>query len=120
MMAKFLANENVPSAAVHAAQQAGIDLTWVRDTSPGSDDESVLAMAKTGSRVVVTFDKDFGELAFRKGVGASCGVILLRPRLRSPEFLTKFLLTVLTQDIEWQGHFTVAQEGSIRVVPLPS
>ena len=47
-------------------------------------------------------------------------MILLRPRLRSPEFLTKFLLTVLTQDIEWQGHFTVAQEGSIRVVPLPS
>ena len=65
-MAKFLANENVPGAAVHAAQQAGIDLTWVRDTSPGSDDESVLAVAKTGSRVVVTFDKDFGELAFRK------------------------------------------------------
>ena len=119
-MAKFLANENVPGAAVRAAQQAGVDLTWVSDFSPGADDESVLAMARTDERIVVTFDKDFGELAFRKGVGASCGVILLRPRLRSPDFLTQFLCAVLAHDIDWQGHFTVAQEGSLRVVPLPS
>jgi predicted nuclease of predicted toxin-antitoxin system len=66
-MAKFLANENVPGAAVRAAQEAGVDLTWVSDLSPGADDESVLAMAKTGERVVVTFDKDFGELAFLPG-----------------------------------------------------
>jgi hypothetical protein len=50
-MAKFLANENVPGAAVRAAQEAGVDLTWVSDLSPGADDESVLAMARTGERV---------------------------------------------------------------------
>ncbi len=50
-MAKFLANENVPGAAVRATQQAGVDLTWVSDLSPGADDESVLAMARTGERV---------------------------------------------------------------------
>lgn len=48
-----------------------------------------------------------------------CGVILLRPRLRSPQFLNDFLVTVLTNPMDWHGHFAVAQEGSIRIVPLP-
>jgi hypothetical protein len=76
-------------------------------------------MSVAGNRVLVTFDKDFGELAFRKGRNASCGVILLRPRLRSPDFLAQFLVAVLTQPIEWEGHFAVAREGSIRVIRLP-
>lgn len=69
--------------------------------------------------MLITFDKDFGELAFRRGRNVSCGVILLRPRLRSPDFLARFLVAVLTQQIDWEDHFAVAQESNIRVVPLP-
>jgi predicted nuclease of predicted toxin-antitoxin system len=118
-MATFLANENVPGDAVEAARQAGIDLVWIKEAAVGADDERVLAMSMAERRVLVTFDKDFGELAFRKGRDASCGVILLRPRLRSPDFLARFLVAVLTQQIAWADHFAVAQEGTIRVVPLP-
>ncbi len=35
-MAKFLANENMPRAAVEAARLAGVDITWVREISPAS------------------------------------------------------------------------------------
>lgn len=118
-MAKFLANENVPADAVNAARQAGVDLAWVKDISPGLDDDSVLQMAASETRVLVTFDKDFGEKAFHRGQDAEAGIILLRPRLRSPAFLAKFVVAVLSQPITWQGHFAVAQEGSTRVVPLP-
>ncbi len=118
-MAKFLANENMPGAAVEAARRAGVDITWVREISPGISDNDVLALSQAEGRVLVTFDKDFGDLAFEQGKTATPGVILLRPRLRSPEHVAQFTATLLTQPIDWTGNFAVAQEGRLRVVPMP-
>lgn len=118
-MAKFLANENMPGEAVHAAQAAGIDIIWVRDTMPGAADDAVLATAVSDVRVLVTFDKDFGEMVFSLGRSASPGIILLRPRLRSPAVVAAFTVAVLNQAATWEGNFSVAREGRLRVVPLP-
>lgn len=82
-MAKFLANENVPADAVEAARNAGHDLAWVHETHAGAEDDTVLALSLSEGRVLVTFDKDFGEMAFHQGKKATSGVVLLRPRLRS-------------------------------------
>jgi predicted nuclease of predicted toxin-antitoxin system len=118
-MAKFLANENMPGIAVEAARRAGVDITWVRDISPGINDDAVLALSQAEGRVLVTFDKDFGEMAFERGKTATPGVILLRCRLRSPEQVAQFTVVLLTQSIDWTGNFSVAQEGRLRVVPMP-
>jgi predicted nuclease of predicted toxin-antitoxin system len=118
-MAKFLANENVPDNAVEAARRAGVDITWVRDISPGISDEAVLTLSQAEGRILRTFDKDFGEMAFEQGKTATPGVILLRPRLRSPEYVAQFTVALLSQSIDWTGNFSVAQEGRLRVVPLP-
>jgi hypothetical protein len=117
-VAKFLANENVPLEAIEAARHAGIDLAWIHELAAGAIDDAVLAMSVAELRVLVTFDKDFGELAFRKGRNTSCGVILLWPKLRSPSYLGEFVVAVLGEQIGWEGHFSVAKEGRIRVVPL--
>lgn len=69
--------------------------------------------------MLVTFDKDFGELAFRLGATAAAGVILLRPRLRALDYLIRFARAVLSQGHTWEGHFAVAEEGRLRIVPLP-
>jgi predicted nuclease of predicted toxin-antitoxin system len=117
-MARFLANENAPREAVLAARGAGFDVAWMVELQPGASDEIVLSRAQRDDRVLITFDKDFGELIFRHDRAGSPGVILLRPRLRSPEIITAFIVTVLSQPIDWTGHFTVAREGSLRVIPL--
>jgi len=62
-MARFLANENVPSAAVNAARRAGHDLVWIRDLLPGASDEDVLGESFAQQRILVNFDKDFGNLS---------------------------------------------------------
>ena len=54
------------------------------EISPGDSDDRVLAHRAWPASVLVTFDKDFGEMVFRLGRTASCGIILLRPRLQSP------------------------------------
>ena len=118
-MAKFLANENVPRPAIDAVRRAGLDVSWVKEWSAGADDEAVMAKALAEGRVLVTFDKDFGELVFRRGQDASRGVVLMRPRLRSPDYVSDFVVEVLSQEVSWEGHFCVAREGRLRVVALP-
>jgi predicted nuclease of predicted toxin-antitoxin system len=118
-MAKFLANENVPGDVVQAARQAGYDLAWIAESCAGADDDAVLGLSLAEKRVLMTFDKDFGEMAFRHGKDASSGVILLRPRLREPDYIVRFTLALLAQQVNWEGRFSVAQEGKLRVVSLP-
>jgi Domain of unknown function (DUF5615) len=118
-VARFLADENVPAETIEAVRHAGFDMAWVHERAPGAADDVVLAMALADSRVLITFDKDFGNLAFRRGNDAVCGIILCRPRLRSPAYLAEFLVAILGESIDWTGHFSVAREGRIRVVELP-
>jgi predicted nuclease of predicted toxin-antitoxin system len=75
---RFLANENFPGEAVTALQTTGHDVSWVRVLAPGMNDHDVLAWAVRESRVLLTFDKDFGELAWSRGLPATCGIVLFR------------------------------------------
>jgi predicted nuclease of predicted toxin-antitoxin system len=79
----------------------------------------VLALSLSEDRILVTFDKDFGKLAYATGRKGTCGIIPLRPRLRSAEYLSRFITNVLSQTIDWTGHFSVVQENRIRTVPRP-
>jgi predicted nuclease of predicted toxin-antitoxin system len=60
---RFLANENFPGAAVAALAGRGHDIVWARIAAPGTSDADVLAWAVREQRILITFDKDFGELA---------------------------------------------------------
>lgn len=73
---RFLANEKFPLDAVEVLRQNGHDVVWIRVESPGISDPEVLSRAQAENRILLTFDKDFGELAFRSKLPASVGVIL--------------------------------------------
>jgi len=119
-MSRFLANENIPRPVVVAVRNAGLDVAWVTELRPGADDDAVLALSVSEDRVLVTFDKDFGEMVFRKGRNACCGILLFRTRLQSPEHLSRFVVRVLSQPVHWNDSFSVAEPDRIRSVPLPS
>jgi predicted nuclease of predicted toxin-antitoxin system len=75
---RFLANENFPGDAVRVLETAGHDVVWIRAAAPASADEDILAWAVREDRVLLTFDQDFGQLAWRLGLPASCGIVLFR------------------------------------------
>ncbi len=112
---RLLANENFPSLAVVALRAAGHDVVWARADMPAASDEAVLRRAQVESRVIVTFDKDFGELAYHQGLPASCGVILFRLRMQSPEYIRDQVVAMLSQPKDWSGHFAVVDELRTRV-----
>ena len=78
-MTKLLADENVPLKAVEALRRKGVDVVSVIELSPGLKDREVLDLANREGRIIVTFDKDFGELVVRERARVK-GLILLRFR----------------------------------------
>ncbi len=63
----------MPGPAVTALWREGHDAVWMHGGAPGTPNVEVLARAQQEERAVVTFDKDFGELAFRLGAAATFG-----------------------------------------------
>lgn len=117
---RFLANENFPRAAVEALRASGHDLVWVRTVAPGATDELVLARARAEDRVLLTFDKDFGELVLRRGLVGSPGVVLFRIPLTSPADAAKRITETLGARTDWAGHFSVVGPERVRMRPLGS
>ncbi len=115
---RFLANENFPGAAVTAIRLRGHDVVWIREDDPGINDFEVLARATAEERILITFDKDFGELVFRLGLNAPSGVILFRIPPRSASVIAQTVVDVLESQSNWVGHFSVVRENRVRMTPL--
>jgi predicted nuclease of predicted toxin-antitoxin system len=105
----------LPGDAVNALRQSGHDVVWVRTAAPGRADEDILAWAEREHRVLLTFDQDFGELAWRSGLSASCGIVLFRLPMPSPNNVGALIASRLNERSDWQGHFSVIQPGRVRM-----
>ena len=116
---RLLANENFPGDAVGALRERGHDVAWVRSDAPGSSDVQVLARAQAEGRILVTFDKDFGELAFRSGLPASSGILLFRISAPSSSHVAHVATVALESRTDWAGYFAVIEDDRIRMTPLP-
>jgi predicted nuclease of predicted toxin-antitoxin system len=116
---RLLADENVPGPVVAALRGLGHDVFWARESLPGADDELILEIAQRERRVVVTSDPDFGELAFRSGLPANCGVVLIRIDWINPEADNQAVVAALTSRDDWSGVFAVVERDRVRIRPLP-
>jgi predicted nuclease of predicted toxin-antitoxin system len=72
---RFLADENFPRPALEALLKAGWDVVSIAEECPGVPDEDVAALCAAQERILLTFDKDFGELVFHRGLPAGSGVV---------------------------------------------
>jgi len=118
-MMRLLANENFPGDAVTALRQYGHDVAWIRTDSPGISDIEVLERAQRENRIVVTFDKDFGELVFRLRLPALSGIILFRISVPSSQHVAQAAVAPIASRTDWAGHFAVVEDYRIRITPLP-
>jgi predicted nuclease of predicted toxin-antitoxin system len=91
----------------------------VKESMRGASDVEVLQRAQDEQRVVVTQDKGFGELAFRFGLPASCGVILLRLSGDDPATDNRLVIEVLEARKDWAGRFVVVTDTHTRIRRLP-
>ena len=112
---RFLANENFPLASVHLLRKNGHDIASMTEDSPGATDLQVLQRAYLEKYIILTFDRDYGELIFRHLAPTPPGVIYFRLDPQTPEEPGEHVLRLLTiKGISYEGNFSVTDGQRIR------
>lgn len=117
MATGFLADENIPRLCLIELRESGFDVTSIAEIARSVSDSEGCAIAQSQERIIITADKDFGDLVVRERIRVP-GVILLRVNHLPPKQISVLLKLTLEQNHDWYGHFSVVAEDSIRVRSL--
>jgi predicted nuclease of predicted toxin-antitoxin system len=112
---RFLANENVERGLVESLRRSGHDVKYMAEIKPRIEDQTILQQANLEGRILITNDKDFGELAFLQ-CKVVTGILLLRFRSEDTNQKIAVLQSALSRyGSKMQGNFTVISETKIRI-----
>ena len=115
---RILADTNLNEPTVTALRNAGHDVVWMYEDDRRMTDPNILTRAVREDRLLVTFDTDFGELAFRERLTAHCGVVLFRiAQAVTAEERAQLIAHNLAAPIAWAGRFWVI---NVRKRALPT
>lgn len=116
---RFLADANIEAGLVFWMRAEGLDVLWAAELAPSTTDQTLVSLASQERRILITYDRDFGELIFyRRQVAA--GVVLLRlgNALQCDRLaIVRSYWPEISRQVS--GNFLVVSERSIRVRPLP-
>lgn len=111
----FLANENFPLLSVRLLREAGHRIVSIIQEAPGGKDEDILKRAHTERLIILTFDRDYGELLYRHQALPPAGVVYFRFAPATPSEPAEIVLNVMDKaDLSVIGKFTIVERGRIR------
>lgn len=115
---RLLADENIAPVVIDALRSAGHDVVAVRDVARGASDDGVLVVAVRERRIVLTHDRDFGNI-LRYPVGRHCGVIFVRLRNQSPPSVARILVSLFfsVSPRRFRNHLAIVTESETRFYP---
>lgn len=117
----LLVDECLTVEFVDEFRQAGHDVIWVREHCPGADDDVLLAFSVSQNRVIISEDRDFGELIFKRRLPA-IGIVLVKIADfgGSLQLTAQYAASKITQlGASVLGHLTVIEQGRERSRQLP-
>ena len=112
---KLLANENFPYKSIYYLKEKGFDVLSIGMDNPSILDSEIMKIAMTEERVIVTFDRDYGELIFRHNYKPEKGVIYLRLdnyRPDEPGIIVEEIIN--NKEIDLTSALTVVSKNGIR------
>ena len=111
----FVADEGVDGLIVEKLREDGHNVLYVAEQKSGASDEVILTMANREDRILITRDKDFGELVYHKRQVHS-GILLNRLYELDSVAKAKIVSGVVKEHgVRLQGFFTVIQPGRVRM-----
>jgi predicted nuclease of predicted toxin-antitoxin system len=114
---RLLADENFPKSMVEMLRAEGNDVLWARTDGSGQKDASLLDIAESEARIVLTLDKDFWQLAVQRRVPLErSGVILFRIHPATPRNLLPLVRAFVQADRKWAGQISILGTGGIQML----
>jgi predicted nuclease of predicted toxin-antitoxin system len=110
----LFADENVPSPMLRRLRQDGWSVIAMSEIAPGEDDVLVAARANTAGLVLLTADRDFGELTFHRGLPVVGVVLLQLERLSLSAQVERVSTFLAAERANLAGSFTVLEPASVR------
>ncbi len=115
---KFIADVNIEKAIVDYLSEKAYDVKWVPDYDCELLDEELLNLANDEGRILITNDKDFGELVFLQKK-LSAGIILIRVKGQKVEHKVKLLRKLLRNyKAKLLNNFVIITEKRFRFIPM--
>ncbi len=115
---RFLADVNIEKPIVDYLTGKGYDVKWIPDYDCAMPDEDLLKRANDDRRLLLTNDKDFGDLVFLQKK-LSSGVVLLRVKGQNTELKVSLIKSLLeNRSDKLMNHFTVVTRKKIRIFPM--
>ena len=117
-MLKLLVDESCGKKLFLFLGEKGFDVKYAGDIMQRAEDIDILEFAEKENRILITNDKDFGELIFRLGRPSS-GILFLRLKLNSPNNRQRYVSFVLDNLADRLPHnFVVVKESGVRIRKL--
>lgn len=115
----IVADESLDAQIVERLRRDGHNVLYIAEVAPGDADEDVLGRANAEGALLVTADKDFGELVYRRQL-AHHGVVLIRLAGLTPHDKAETAAAVVREHAtELAGSFTVVAKTGIRIRRKP-
>jgi predicted nuclease of predicted toxin-antitoxin system len=113
---KLLLDTCVWGGAVNTLKAAGHDVIWAGNWSEDPGDNEILAKAHNESRILVTLDKDFGELAIVKGTPHSGIIRLVNLSAKQQGSICQRVIENHSEDLQ-PGAIITVEPGRVRIRP---
>lgn len=115
---RFLADESCDSDLIRLLRKSGHDILAIAEISPRAEDTDVIERAVRDERVLLTEDKDFGQLVFAHG--KEVRVVFLRYPTSVRQKLFQDVIRVVEQHgKKLAGCFVVIEPGRTRISRTP-
>ena len=116
---ELLADESCSGPVIRALRAAGHDLLVIAEAAKGASDEWVMERASAEGRVLITEDRDFGELVYAHG-RSTAGVVFLKFHSRSRRAKPEAVVEAVAKLGErLRGGFAVVEPGRVRLGKRP-
>ena len=114
MSNSLLLDENFPAPAVRKLRAFGQDVIEGSQVCCAWPDESVLELAVARDAWLITFDRDYGDLVFKRRLPAPPVIVLLRETHYRPTEPADWLLPLLETADDQVGKFLVVSRDKVR------
>lgn len=111
---RFLANENFPYPSILLLRSKGFSIVSIMEELSGSTDETVLDKAIRDQLIILTFDRDYGELLFKYMKDPPPAVVYFRTKGLDPEEAGTTLVSHINSGLTLNNFFTVIEETGVR------